>query len=436
MLQDPLSILVIEPKFPGRLGAVADWLVTRRGYRASFFCHTVAPPEFWPRSVGKGLEVVAYNVGGVAKEASVPWPKVLERGLCHSYGCWEVLEGRRPRPIDAILGHSDGLGSTLFAQVAYPRVPILQLFDGFLHPHRHDLADEAPADMPPAFYHWRRAANAMDLLDLENGVRPWTPSAWQRDLYPSEYRDDFLVLHDGADTRTFQPESRTAGTDRVILGRQVPAGTKVVTYVAQTLESLRGFDRFFRLANALISRREDVLCIALGDPVVTRSLDIQRYGSSLLQDLLTRTPGVNADRFWCTGGVPPQGVAEVLAASDLHVYPSRVHAVSRSLVEAMASGCTILAGDHEPNREFLEHERSAILVPPGDDAEWLARAERILDEPATFTHLGHTAAKVARVKFSREGNLPKLAAALQTLAGLDQRPNAKMLQKIEAWGEG
>ena len=30
MTQDPLHVLWIEPSFPGRLGAVADWLVRRR----------------------------------------------------------------------------------------------------------------------------------------------------------------------------------------------------------------------------------------------------------------------------------------------------------------------------------------------------------------------------------------------------------------------
>jgi hypothetical protein len=33
MVQDPLSLLCIEPHFSGRLGAVADWLVRKRGYR-------------------------------------------------------------------------------------------------------------------------------------------------------------------------------------------------------------------------------------------------------------------------------------------------------------------------------------------------------------------------------------------------------------------
>ena len=73
MAQDPLHVLWVEPTFPGRLGAVADWLVRRRGYRSSFYCHTADPrsvlagvgrqgarrPGFWRRRrrtrVGRGL---------------------------------------------------------------------------------------------------------------------------------------------------------------------------------------------------------------------------------------------------------------------------------------------------------------------------------------------------------------------------------------------
>src|SRR5919109_1467477 len=125
MAQDPLSLLCIEPRFPGRLGAVADWLVRRRGYRCQFYCNGIDAPEYWPESVGKGLEIVQFNVGGVAREPTVVWMRHLERGLCYAYGCWEVLEARRPRPIDLVLGRSAGLGSTLFVPASLPGVPIV-----------------------------------------------------------------------------------------------------------------------------------------------------------------------------------------------------------------------------------------------------------------------------------------------------------------------
>ena len=176
MAQDPLHVLWVEPHFPGRLGAVADWLVRRRGYRCWFYCHTAEAREHWPASVGQGLEVQVFGVGGVAREQAVAWSRTLERSLCYSYGCWEVLEAHRPRPIDLIVGRSAGLGSTLFAPVYAPAPARVNLFDYYFHPRQNDLADEIAADAPAAYFHWRRSANAIELLDLEQcdlaGRRP------------------------------------------------------------------------------------------------------------------------------------------------------------------------------------------------------------------------------------------------------------------------
>ena len=88
MAQDPLHLVCIEPRFPGRLGAVADWLVRRRGYRCQFYCNGAEPRESWPESAGHGLDVVRFNVGGVAREPVAAWTRHLERGLCYAYGCW------------------------------------------------------------------------------------------------------------------------------------------------------------------------------------------------------------------------------------------------------------------------------------------------------------------------------------------------------------
>jgi len=68
--QDPLHLLCIEPRFPGRLAAVADWLVRRRGYRYLFRCADAGPRELWPGSAGRGLDVVARPV---AAEGVVGW---------------------------------------------------------------------------------------------------------------------------------------------------------------------------------------------------------------------------------------------------------------------------------------------------------------------------------------------------------------------------
>jgi glycosyltransferase involved in cell wall biosynthesis len=406
MAQDPLHLLCIEPRFPGRLGPVADWLVRCRGYRCQFYHSSAEAPERWPESVGRGLELIHFNVGGAAREASVAWTRQLERGLCYAYGCWEVLETRWPRPVDLVLARSTGLGSSLFVPVLLPGLPIVNLFDYFYHAHAHDLAGEAGPDMPAAYFHWRRAANAMDLLDLENGVIPWTLSRWQRDLYPAEYRDDFLVLRDGVDTRRF---ARPERTPRTVAGRAIPPQARVVSFVAQALDRLRGFDRFLELANRLLRSCADVLCIVVGGSPVQRGLDVQFYGQDYRAHLLARSPPHDPGRLWFLGSVPQAVVAELLAATDLHVYPSRPYPVSRSLLEAMSAGAVILAADTEPVREFITHGRTGLLVPATDPDAWERQARAVLEDPAGHRPLGTTAAALVREHYAQDVTLPVLA---------------------------
>lgn len=411
MAQDPLHLLCIEPTFPGRLGAVADWLVRRRGYRCKFFCRTVSPDPFWPEAVGKGLDVVSFNVGGVATEPSVAWTRVLERGLCYAYGCWEVLEMRRPRPIDLVLGRSAGLGSTLFVPVYLPGVPIVNFFDYYFHAHAHDLTADDPA-MPVEYYHWRRAANAMTLVELENGVTPWTTTAWQRDLFPPEYRSDFLVLSDGIDTRRFAV--RRHGP-RIVAGRTLSPEARVVTFIARTLERLRGFDRFLKLARRLLAADSSVICIVVGGSPVQRGLDVRYYNQDYAGELLRSRPALDPERFWMLGAVPPSTVAQMLAASDLHVYPSRPYPVARSLLEAMASGCVVLAADSDPVREIITHGQTGLLARADDPDDWEQQARAVLADPAAHRPLGDTAAESCRERYAHDVTLPQLAAHFDRL---------------------
>jgi glycosyltransferase involved in cell wall biosynthesis len=406
MAQDPLHLLCIEPRFPGRLGPVADWLVRRRGYRCQFYHSAAEAPERWPESVGRGLELIQFNVGGAAREASVPWTRLLERGLCYAYGCWEVLEARRPRPVDLVLGHSSGLGSSLFVPVLWPGVPIVNLFGYFFHAHAHDLAGEAGADMPAAYFHWRRAANAMDLLDLENGVTPWTLTRWQRGLYPAEYRDDFLVLFDGVDTRRFARPERAA---RRVAGRPISPQARVVSCVALALDRLRGLDRFMELANRLQRTCADVLCIVVGGSLVQRGLDVQFYGQDYRAHVLARNPPHDPERLWFLDTVPQAVVAELLGATDLHVYPGRPYPVSRSLLEAMSAGAVVLAADTEPVREFITDGRTGLLVPADDPDAWERQARAVLDDPAGHLPLGTAAAALVREHYTQDVTLPVLA---------------------------
>ena len=417
MAQDPLHVLWVEPTFPGRLGAVADWLVRRRGYRSSFYCHRADARDTWPESVGKGLDLQVFGVGGVARESAVAWSRALERSLCYAYGCWEVLEKKRPRPIDLIVGRSTGLGSALFAPVYWPAAPVVNFLDYFYHAHRHDLAEDVGPETAPAYFHWRRSMAAIDLLDLEQTSLGWTPTHWQRDLFPAEYRDEFLVLHDGVDTRRFVQSSwhATGAGPRSIAGRVISDETRVISFAARSVDRLRGFDRFLTVANALLRASPDVLCVVVGDPIVRRGLDVEFHNRDYPGHVMAEQPPSDPDRFWFVGPSSPTVVAEVLAASDLHIAPSRPYPVARSLLEAMAAGCVVLASDTDPHREVIAPELTGLLV-DGRDMDGLARqALAVLADPAAYRPIGDAASVLVRERYAQDVCLPRLAERFSAL---------------------
>jgi glycosyltransferase involved in cell wall biosynthesis len=418
MAQDPLHVLWIEPHFPGRLGAVADWLVRRRGYRGTFYCHRVEPRDSWPSSVGQGLDVQVFGLGGIAREQAVTWSRTLERSLCYSYGCWEVLEKNRPRAIDLVVGRSMGLGSSLFAPVYAPAAPVVSFLDYYYHAHRHDLADLAGPETAPAYFHWRRSMAAIDLLDLEQAARGWTATCWQRGLYPAEYRDSFLVLHDGIDTRRLDASSRRTARAGAcsIAGRMIPRSTRVVSFVARSLDRLRGLDRFLKLADVLLRSSAEILCVVVGDPIVRRGLDVAFHNRDFAAHLLSQNPPVDPGRLWFLGPSTRAVVAEVLAASDLHVAPCRPYPVARSLLEAMAAGCVVLASDTEPHREVVSPGQTGLLVEQHDPDALAKQALEVLADPAAFRPLGDAACARVQERYSQDACLPRLAEEFGSLA--------------------
>ena len=411
MTPPPLSIVCIEPTFPGRLGWVADWLVRRRGCRCLFVCGAADPPGFWPPSAGAGIDVVRYDPPETPHGGAVPWPRLLERGLAHATAAYRVLEARNPRPVDLVLARSAGLGSGLFVPSLGWKAPVVLMADYQLAPQTNDLADETAPEAPAEYWHWRRSANAGGLLDLESADAAFAPTTWERDLYPTEYRTDLRVLWDGVVPPTRHPH----GAVRVVGGRPLPPGTKLVTFAAPSLSRVRGFDRFAALVNRLLRERADVLAVAVGDPVTRDAVDVDFYGRDYPGWLLARVPWTTPARVWLPGRLPPAEVAGILAASDLHIDPSRAYPVSSEFVTALGAGIPVVAWDTPAAQEFVTPGETGLLAA---DLDALSRAAlRVLADRGGAEPLGRTAAELVRDRYTRDATLPRAVAWFADLTG-------------------
>jgi glycosyltransferase involved in cell wall biosynthesis len=168
-------------------------------------------------------------------------------------------------------------------------------------------------------------------------------------------------------------------------------------------------------ANRLLADDSNVLCIAAGGAPVERGVDVEFFGKDYAAHVLGQTPPHDPARFWLLGAARPAAVAELLAASDLHVYPSRPYPLAQSLLEAMAAGRIVLAWDSEPIREVVTPGQTSLLAPPDDAEAAFEQARAVLRRPAEFAPLGEAAAALVRERYSHDVTLPQLAEQLQQL---------------------
>jgi glycogen synthase len=102
---------------------------------------------------------------------------------------------------------------------------------------------------------------------------------------------------------------------------------------------------------------------------------------------LRELAGQHGDRLLLLGHLPAERLFPCLATADVVALPSLWESFSLAALEAMAVGKPIVAtaGVFPP---FVQDDREALLVPPGDADALAAALLRLLDEPELRRRLG------------------------------------------------
>ena len=122
------------------------------------------------------------------------------------------------------------------------------------------------------------------------------------------------------------------------------------------------------------------------------------------------------DRLHFTGRLPRARYRDVLRASSVHVYLTIPFVLSWSMIEAMSTGCLVVASDTDPVREVVRDGGNGLLV---DFFDTGALAERIcdaLDRPGDFSHLRDAARRTAVERYAAAKLVPQRARLLEAVA--------------------
>jgi len=122
-----------------------------------------------------------------------------------------------------------------------------------------------------------------------------------------------------------------------------------------------------------------------------------------------------ADRVRLLGSLPNDRVRERLGAAELFVLPCQrdddgdADGIPVVLMEAMASGVPVIAGDLPSIRELVCDGRTGLLIPGADPDACAAAIVRLLDDPAERDRLAEAGAARVREEFTLQMNARRLA---------------------------
>lgn len=306
-----------------------------------------------------------------------------------------------------------GWGDSLFVREVFPETPVLGYCEFYYHSRSADT-DFDPEYPASDFVRLRcNTLNAVNLLGLAGCTVGVSPTRWQRQLFPAEFRSKIQVVHEGVDADYFRPDSSASFT--LPGGGILSRNDEVVTYAARNLEPYRGFHIFMRAAEIICRRRPRChIVVAGGDEV---SYGARPTNGLTFREQLCREITFDGSRLHFVGKLSLAAYRRLLQISSAHVYLTVPFVLSWSVIEAMSCQCTLVASDTPPVREVLHHERNAILADFFSPVQIAEAVDRVLDDRPLAARLSACARADALEHFRVEDAVSRYEAVANRLTG-------------------
>jgi glycosyltransferase involved in cell wall biosynthesis len=321
-----------------------------------------------------------------------------------------IREGFRP---DVIYAHA-GFGPGLYMGDAFPNVPLLGYFEWFYRSVGADADFLAPRGVTEDERLRIRMRNAALLLELTECACGVCPTAFQRHQFPPAFQRKLVTMHDGVDSDYFKPAERNRGRPRLPI-LDLPEDAAIVTYTARGLEPYRGFPQFLQAIAIIQQRRPEVHAIIVGSDRVYYSPPAPG-GRTYKALMLERLPHLDHRRLHFIDVLSLEAYRSVLQASAVHVYLTVPFVLSWSLIEAMATGCTIVASDTAPVREVIAPDVTGLLADFRDPCAIAERVTQALADPDLARRVGAAARVQAVDRFALGALLPRQIDLLKRVA--------------------
>ena len=415
-------ILVIHQNFPGQFRHVLTALQGRADVEVIGIGRAGAPGM-------PGVQWLRYKTHRTAAKETHPYCRSFENAVLHGQAVCRLLMQLKDQGFvpDVVLAHP-GWGETLYLREVFPHTKLIHLCEWFYGANGPDMGfdPEFPAALDDRLRvsTWR----AHHLLALEQCDVAIAPTQWQKSQFPATYQPKIQVLHEGIATDVLGPDLQAQLT--LPNGQVLKAGDPVVTYVARNLEPYRGFHVFMRCLPALLAAHPTCQVLIVGGDDVSYGRppkNAKSWREALLREVNIDTSS-ETGRVHFLGKLPYAQYRRVLQVSAVHVYLTYPFVLSWSLLEALASGCAVVASDTAPVREVIRQGENGWLVDFFDGSQIVDAVLKALADPTGLRAIRQAAVASVRERFAQAagtaGYLAMLGVSPFISNNLLVRPNA------------
>jgi glycosyltransferase involved in cell wall biosynthesis len=351
-----MNVLFVHNNFPAQFRHLARALANNSGNRVAAIGSPTA-------SGIEGVVLFKYGLTRVDVSGTHPFARRFDQECHRAEQVLYALSSLTSSNFvpDVIVAHS-GWGETLPLRTVFPKARLLVYCEFCYGGTGRDVGFDAEFPSIGAdglvSLHLKNASSLLALAECDLGV---APTVWQRSTFPKDFHQRIAVQHEGVDTGQAKPSPDAAFVLRS--GRVLTGTDEVVTFAARNLEPLRGYHIFMRALPRILSERPNAEILVIGGHGTS-------YGAppphgKTWQALFFDEVAAHVDptRIHFTGHLPRRDFLRALQASSAHVYLTYPFVLSWSLLEAMSTGCTVIASDTAPVREIIQHGRNGFLVP-------------------------------------------------------------------------
>jgi glycosyltransferase involved in cell wall biosynthesis len=373
-----MKILFAHRVYPGQFRNLLTCLAADSRHQVKYLAYQLHDPPL------PAIEVGRYEPSRRPHESVHPCMSSTEQAILFGQAAYRIAvrfknQGFEP---DLIFGHS-GWGPTLYLQDLFPRAVCLSYFEWFYRSRGSSHGFHPNIPLTADFEQQIRTKNVPILLDLVTSQAGVTPTQWQQQQFPAEFRHKIEVIHDGVDCEFFSPQSQGLHLPRV--GLDLRGKSQIVTYVATGMEPMRGFPEFMKAVSRLQRYCPQCEIVVVGQDRTEYSNPLAS-GKTYRQLMLELFP-FDLSRLHFPGRLSLEEYREVLRASSVHVYLTFPFILSWSLLEAMACGCVLIGSATPPVEEVVQEGQNGLLVNFFDIPGLAEKIAGVLENPTTYLPL-------------------------------------------------